>query len=138
MTRINAVDPKLLLDQHLMAEYREITRVSGLAKHVKQPAAYTMGTGHVKFFYDKGLFLAKRRVALYDELKSRGYNVTWYEYTPHPEGLNNDWLPDKHSYQISIMRLQEKLSDKPNFYTLRGSKVERYYYLDRIHDHESA
>lgn len=91
MTRINTIDPQHLLDQHLMAEYREITRVSSLSKHTVQHKQYTMGTGHVKFSYDKGLFLAKRREELYNELVQRNYNVTWFEYTAHLPSLHNDW-----------------------------------------------
>ena len=32
MTRINVVPPRLLLDEHLLAEYRELPRVFALAK----------------------------------------------------------------------------------------------------------
>lgn len=130
MTRINTIDPQHLLDQHLMAEYREITRVSSLSKHTVQPKQYIMGTGHVKFFYDKGLFLAKRREELYNELVRRNYNVTWFEYVAHLVSLHKDWQPAAADHIVSIGRLHEKLVDKPNFYTYYGKKVATTYYID--------
>lgn len=130
MTRINTIDPQHLLDQHLMAEYREITRVSSLSKHTYQPKQYLMGTGHVKFFYDKGLFLSKRRKVLYDELVKRGYNVTWFEYVDHTASLHKDWQPVAADHAVSIGRLHEKLVDKPNFYTYYGKKVAITHYIN--------
>lgn len=71
MTRINLVDPSELSTKHLVAEYREIVRVFDLARKSqyemhkkKQPSAYTLGTGHVLFFYDKLKFISER----YDSL----------------------------------------------------------------------
>ena len=129
MTRINTIDPQHLLDQHLMAEYREITRVSSLSKHICQPKQYVMGPGHVKFFYDKGLFLSKRREALYYELVKRNYNVTWFEYTAHLPSLHKDWQPTAADHAISIGRLHEKLVDKPSLYTYYGKRVAITYYI---------
>ena len=84
MTRINVVPTAELTTKHLVAEYREITR---LPKNLKQslnrakpfslneiPLHYVLGTGHVKFFYNKMLFLQKRYEELVNEMLSRGYN----------------------------------------------------------------
>ena len=56
MTRINIVEPSELTDQHLIAEYREITMVPGSLKRTlvskigykesKVPKKYTLNTGH--------------------------------------------------------------------------------------------
>ena len=62
MTRINAVHPTVLTDQHLMAEYRELTMVMGSLKRSLNsknglppiPEKYTLNAGHVTFFYNKG------------------------------------------------------------------------------------
>ena len=69
MTRINIVPVKELMDQHLIAEYREITMVpASLSRtlaskkgldYSKIPKNYTLNRGHVYFFYDKGLYLSK-------------------------------------------------------------------------------
>lgn len=128
MTRINTIDPQHLLDQHLMAEYREITRVSSLSKHCTIPRCYVMGTGHVKFFYDKGLFLANRRIALLHELERRGYAVNWFEYVAHLPSLHKDWQPTSTDHSISLQRLDEKLRAKPTFYTFNKTKVQFDHY----------
>lgn len=100
MTRINLVPPSELADQHLFAEFREIKMVpESLARSIeaivnhamknghisdpstfnpvptllkKIPAEYTLGTGHVSFFYDKGFYLQQRYAELKDELRLRG------------------------------------------------------------------
>ena len=70
MTRINIIPVSELTDQHLIAEYREITMVpaalmrtlnskSGLNKQ-KIGNKFTLNKGHVYFFYDKGLYLYNR------------------------------------------------------------------------------
>ena len=71
MTRINIVPTEELADQHLVAEYREMFMVgSALQRSLKSPnweknkktwpTRFTLNSGHVKFFYNKGLYLHKR------------------------------------------------------------------------------
>lgn len=122
MTRINCIPVEDLMDQHLLAEYREITRVSKLARDLTDYGKYTMGTGHVKFFYNKGEYLAKRAEQLYDECLYRGFNVQYKEYIPHPEGLNNDWLPDSNDIEVNLNRINEKLKARPDFYRNRRTR----------------
>jgi len=132
MTRINTIDPAYLTDQHCFAEFREITRVSRLAKSVELPAAYTMGTGHVKFFYDKGLWLADRLWRLQNECDNRNIRITPKVYVLHPQGLNRGWTPTYKDHLINIERLHEKLANPPreNFYTYRGKPIaEADWYL---------
>ena len=67
MTRINIIDPAELTDQHLIAEYREITMVPGSLnrtlnskigyKESKVPKRYTLNGGHVYFFWPSRLLL---------------------------------------------------------------------------------
>jgi hypothetical protein len=111
MTRINVVPVQELSRQHLVAEYREITRLPGnlrdsLNRTTKPfdlaeiPPSYILGKGHVKFFYDKMLFLEKRFEALVNEMLARGYNPSYKDssifrtvsqfyndYTPTSEAL---------------------------------------------------
>lgn len=128
MTRINTIDVSLLADQHLFAEYREITRISKLAKPLRFYGTYTMGTGHMKFFYNKGAFLEKRLQDLYVECIKRGINATHKVYTRHPTGLNNDWVPAYADHCTNVTRLVEKLSDKPAFYKYYGKPVASDFY----------
>lgn len=88
MTRINSgINPQDLTDQHLLAEYREIVRIpnavikaynknNSFLKNKKQPLKYTLGTGHVLYFYDNIKHLHKRFNSLCAELKHRKYNLT--------------------------------------------------------------
>lgn len=81
MTRINCIKPSELVRQHLISEYRELPRVFSLVRKaqdkglqpsdIKAPRRYTLGTGHVKFFYDKLGYLVKRQQALIDEMQRR-------------------------------------------------------------------
>jgi len=116
MTRINCVDVTELVDQHLLAEYREITRVSKLARPLSDYGVYKMGTGHVKFFYNKGAYLQKRTKQLYDECIARGFTVELKDYPDHAEGLHQDWEPKPSDLSVNNARLVEKISTKPNFY----------------------
>lgn len=80
MTRINVVPPEELAGKFLVSEYKEIVRVFSLARKaqyemhkVKQPKEYSLGTGHVKFFYDKLGFVSDRYDSLCKEMQDRGY-----------------------------------------------------------------
>jgi len=59
MTRINCIPVEELHNKHLLVEYRELPRVFTLAHNAiekgrwESPAAYVLGAGHVKFFYNK-------------------------------------------------------------------------------------
>jgi deoxyribonuclease (pyrimidine dimer) len=114
MTRINVVPVESLCRQHLIAEWRELPRVFALACKAsispkpwtdKQPAEYTLGTGHVIFFYDKLAFLADRHQQLTQEMLRRGYKPSvlgslyrewklkipqtyWKDYTPTEQALS--------------------------------------------------
>jgi deoxyribonuclease (pyrimidine dimer) len=84
MTRINVgIPPEELTQQHLIAELREIKRIPNLVLRGKfslknQPSLFTLGTGHVKFFYDKLAYLKDRYATLRVEALKRGYNVQNY------------------------------------------------------------
>ncbi len=84
MTRINAtINPKDLTDKHLLAEHREIKRIPNMVKSGKAvveniPEQFTLGKGHVKFFYNKLEWLYRRYEKIYDECISRGFNVASY------------------------------------------------------------
>ena len=84
MTRINILPVEELTDQHLMAEYREIFMIgSSLQRSLKSenwdhkriPKKFTLNTGHVMFFYDKGKYLYKRYDEIKDELTKRNFKL---------------------------------------------------------------
>lgn len=105
MTRINVVPPGELENMHLLAEYRELPRIFALAKafHLSGkkedfPDVYTLGKGHVKFFYNKLLWLANRQKALVDELLLRGYNPNFDTPDKLLDGCPQAYLND---YQVT-------------------------------------
>lgn len=120
MTRINiSVPPEELIMQHLIAEHREMIRIpntvkSGKAKLVGIPTQFTLGTGHVKFFYDKLLFLKNRYEAVYQECRKRGYNVQYYgsAWDGVPAHLMNDYHPTEKDDDIIRERINSKLKAK--------------------------
>lgn len=80
MTRINLIPPEELHYKHLVAEYREITRVPTLARNAQRrlhklniPNQYVLGQGHVNFFMIRLGFIADRYESLCDEMRRRGY-----------------------------------------------------------------
>lgn len=139
MTRINLLPPEKLCDEHLRAEYREITRIPNLIIRGKIgleniPIKYSVrtkenpngGQGHVKFFVDKLFFLKNRYDAIRKELGRRGfldedrwpkdkklgndYKHLWNGYCPSPEEIN-----------LNIKRILERSPKNPHFY---GKKIK--------------
>jgi len=147
MTRINLVPPSELYDQHLFAEFREIKMVpKSLARSLKAskargetllqfwqrlPKAYTLNTGHVSFFYDKGTYLYWRYADLRRELEDRGFNFD-RESKLDPDGVfasldhdfNNDYVPTPEALAIIRARIAEKVALKPDWY--RRTPSDRY------------
>lgn len=121
MTRINVVPVETLCDQHLLAEHRELTRIpntihSGKAvvDVLKIPSEYTLGTGHVRFFYDKLGFLYKRYMQLHNECLYRGFNVQfiWPEDVklddPRYKFLFKNYTPTLKAHKINMGRIIER------------------------------
>ena len=130
MTRINIIPTSELADQHLVAEYRELFMVgSALQRTLKSknrdktlsslPEKYTLNTGHVKFFYNKGKYLHKRYKELIAEMKARGMNPDperKFKREQWPDILYNDWTPSEEEQLIVRQRLQERIDQKPDWY----------------------
>jgi hypothetical protein len=118
MTRINSsIPPAELCDSHLLAEHREITRVPNTIKTGRAiikdiPKKFTLGTGHVKFFYNKVGFIQKRYNQLYDECVARGFDVEpkHNSFDDIPKSLMNDWEATTESNLLIRQRIQERLS----------------------------
>jgi deoxyribonuclease (pyrimidine dimer) len=116
MTRINVgIAPAELPNKLLIAEHREITRIpnaikTGRAKIKDIPQEFTLGAGHVKFFYTRLLFLKKRYSELYRECKAREFQVTDKSdsFLNLPEELTIDYEPTDKDRQLLIERIQSK------------------------------
>lgn len=130
MTRINLISPQSLYDQHLLAEIKEINQLAGSFRKSLQSAngiqseriskQFTLNTGHVYFFYDKGLYLHKRFDQLKREAIARGFNVSAEfnnEWTKNKRiDLYRDWTPEKRDISLIEERIREKVNMKPNWY----------------------
>ena len=137
MTRISAkITPAELCDQMLIAEHREIIRIpntikSGKANVKDIPPVLKLGTGHVKFFYDKLAYLHLRYLSLHHECLRRGFSVTNYSevFNDLPRGLYNNWVPEPFVRDLLIERVNNRLSSMKvirymgNVITLSESKL---------------
>lgn len=116
MTRINVgVKPESLSQKHLIAEHREIKRVPNVVKSGRfsmngQPQTFKLGSGHVKFFYDKLLYLKNRYEEIYKECIKRGYNVTYYgsSWDDVPQKYMNDYSPTEEDKNLIEERIKER------------------------------
>lgn len=136
MTRINAgIHPLELCNKHLLAEHREIKRIpniikSGKADLVNIPEEFTLGKGHVKFFYNKLLYLKKRYIEIYNELKRRDFNVTYFgdSFNDLPVELYNDWLVsnEMRARPVVTQRINEKLK------SMKMTDEERERHMIRV------
>lgn len=119
MTRINCIPVEELSGPHLVAEYRELPRVFALAHKaalrgpIVQPPQYTLGKGHMLFFYTRLGYLARRHVELVQEMKRRGYKPSFdgverSQFPEIPDALWNDWAPTPEAMQLNRMRIEER------------------------------
>lgn len=119
MTRINVVPPAELSRQHLVAEYRELPRVFGLARNAAAagrnpdaPARYTLGAGHVLFFYTRLGWLVDRQKSLIAEMIRRGYHPTHTDTTDLLDGIPQAWVgqwaPTDDAMAINRARIAER------------------------------
>jgi deoxyribonuclease (pyrimidine dimer) len=145
MTRINIIPVSELTDQHLIAEYREITMIpaaltrtlnskSGFIKK-KIPDRFTLNTGHVYFFYDKGLYLYNRYDNIVEEMILRGFNPDLKRIFPKdifPFELFNDWIPTIKEQEIVRSRIKEKIAMKPNWYRKTSYDQNLQYLRERL------
>lgn len=123
MTRINLVDPAVLHDKHLLAEYRELPRVFGLVHKAQQkglrpdvrwiPERYVLGKGHVTFFYDKLAWVGARFRSIVEECQRRGFSVKHTQLPHVVHELNaawwNDYSPTASAIELNCQRIQERL-----------------------------
>jgi hypothetical protein len=113
-----------LHNKHLVAELHEITRVFTLARNAqdklgskKIPSHYTLGTGHVLFFYTRLKFIANRYEKLCNEMRTRNYKVNQINSDVLLQGIKdsmiNDYVPTEEAILINQQRILDRT--KPNW-----------------------
>ena len=80
------------------------------------PDKFKLGTGHVKFFYNKLLYLKNRYISLYNECIKRGFNVQNYigAWDNIPQELKNDYKPTYTDRLIIQERIYDRTINKKN------------------------
>lgn len=125
MTRINCIPPADLTTPHLVAEYRELPRVFGLVRAAiargetpddpRNPSGYRLGAGHVRFFYPRLGYLARRQASLVAEMQARGHAPSFTEPAALLRGIppewTGDWQPDEAAMSLNRARIAERISD---------------------------
>lgn len=123
MTRINIIPVSELSNQHLFAEWREMPRLVGnLQKSLNRknlpfkdseiPSLYTLGKGHVKFFYDKFKYLHDRHKEITKELIKRNYKLSISDsdcFKNVPSKYYNDYTPTNFEMDLNRARITENI-----------------------------
>jgi hypothetical protein len=124
MTRINCIPPTELSGPHLLAEYRELPRVFALVRAAiargekpddpRNPPEYRLGAGHVRFFYSRLGYLARRQATLVLEMQSRGYQPKYDNALALLDGLPaewcQDWTPTAEAIALNKARIADRRS----------------------------
>jgi len=126
MTRINVSIPvRNLTDEHLIAEHCEIKRLpAAYQKALRTGALYCilirfkLGTGHVKFFLDKGEYTLGRYNEIHQECIRRGFNVPDYSENWKVIGdeCMNSYTPTKINHDLIVERITSRLQGSPKSY----------------------
>lgn len=116
MTRVNVgIDPEELSNQLLIAELREIKRIPNCIKVGRFnlnniPERFTLGSGHVSFFYNKIGYLKSRYEKLYEQAISRNLNVQ--NFSDSFEGIDEyfmgNYVETNRDREILLKRFAEK------------------------------
>jgi deoxyribonuclease (pyrimidine dimer) len=135
MTRINsAIKVKLLTDEHLLAEHRELPRICSVYKKRIEsnkgfydvPKNFTLGTGHVLFFVNKGTFTLDRYIDIRDECIRRGFQVEDYRKNWLVYNVFNDYTPTDTEHQLLVERITERLKNtKKPYWHYYGKQISK-------------
>ena len=92
------------------------------------PEKFTLNTGHVCFFYNKGAYLRRRYDELREELRLRGVNfnegsVFDLDGVMTVEPWNGDYVPDEAAFLIIRTRIAEKIAMRPGWYKYKGISI---------------
>ena len=119
MVRINLINPNMLTDEHLVAEYVEIQMlVKFMCKYPFGDVTnkYTLGKGHMNFFRDKPQFIYTRFLDVVNEINKRKINYNLDNVNEYLNLLHNlmnfndtKYDPDTLSKEINTKRVVERL-----------------------------
>jgi len=125
VTRINVLPVNELNQKEIGGEWKELPRVFTLIKKriakgqspsdIKAPSEYTLGTGHVLFFYTRVKFLVDRYHALAEEMLQRGYSPNLEMFNDIIDDVElsiprewwGDYIPTQEAIDMNIARMVE-------------------------------
>jgi deoxyribonuclease (pyrimidine dimer) len=105
-----------------MAEYRELPRIFGNVRNavakkkqvndISQPLKYTMGRGHMLFFYSRLRWCLNRQKLLIEECLRRGFKIVHTNPDNLIEGIPEewcgDWTADLDAVCVNMKRILER------------------------------
>ncbi len=146
MTRIDVHPPKMLCDQHLLSNHREIKRIcnrlrkridSGKFNDFPVPF-YEPKKDRFKelFWLDKGKWTYMRYIALYEECLNRNFNITdysdnWNIYLKKLE-MYNDFKPEKKQYDLLEIRILNRVNNMKIPIRYYGKEISFKSYLQKV------
>lgn len=125
------VNPNVLADQHLLAEFRELNIVYGSLKSnnfqikSKIPDKFSLQKGHINFFKNKLVYLKRRHDEIVKEMHVRGFKteMKFYDFEHLDFSFKNDWTPTLEDSMIVRQRIVEKIKMKPEWYRLNRKNL---------------
>ena len=136
MVRINLVEPELLADQHLNAEYHEILMLFGYYRKNKVVQTSEDNLKHpIQFYKNKLLYLKKRFNVIVKEKEKRGFKS-------NKNIINNGFSIDRYNdfkpEEIHINRIKERIKqrikERPNWYRYYGKYKEPEFFENLLND----
>jgi len=122
VTRINCIPPAELSRQHLVAEYRELPRIYALVRQAiargelpddrRNPTEYTLGRGHIRFFYSRLGYLTNRQRSLVAEMQRRGYQPTFVEVDQLAEGIPAEWCRNWEPTEAAVALNRARIAER--------------------------
>lgn len=135
------VNPKFLLDQHLIAEYRELMIpygqiISLKTKHPEKddsfllnniPSKFKLGEGHIRFWRNKQLYLVKRHEVIIDEMRKRNFNTNFrlIRDSKLSDKFFGDYFPTREESMIVRERIVSRVKEKPQWYRYYGVRINK-------------
>lgn len=142
MVRINVgINPRLLTDQHLLAEHVEILMLVSKFRNDgfiinNIPSQFTLGTGHINFFKNKLTYLCNRYSSIMTEMLARNFNASEYIQVASiiesaPKSLLNNYYPTLKDSMMVRERIIDKIKAKKGWYRYYGSdEFDQNLYFD--------
>lgn len=127
MVRVNLINPKQLSDNHLIAEYNEILKMTGFLRKYPSgsiPTRFCLGKGHICFFRDKLKYLKKRHEQIKKEMRKRRFAAR-KTLSLKGFGKQKDWRPSKKDLELIKKRLVKRV--KPGFRYYREKKPKKFF-----------